>query len=79
MRHANASEVSVTLTFCPDVVCLAVQDDGVGFDAHEAKGMDGQGGFGLTGMEQRAELLGGALVVSSQQGGGTRVELRVSQ
>ena len=77
MRHANASKVSVTLTFGPALVCLAVQDDGVGFDANEVKRIDGQGGFGLTGMAQRAEQLGGNLLVNSEQGGGTRVEVRI--
>ncbi len=77
MRHANASKVSVTLTFGPDLVCLAVQDDGIGFDANEVKRIDRQGGFGLTGMAQRAEQLGGTLLVNSEQGGGTRVEVRI--
>jgi len=77
MRHAEASEVKVTLTFGPEVVCLAVQDNGIGFDAHAIKGMGDQGGFGLTGMAQRMELLGGTLLVNSQQGKGTLVEARI--
>ena len=77
MRQAKASEVKVTLTFGPEVVCLAVQDNGIGFDAHAINGMGDQGGFGLTGMAQKMELLGGTLLVNSQQGEGTLVEARI--
>jgi signal transduction histidine kinase len=37
----------------------------------------GRGGFGLVGLRERAELLGGAVVVDSAPGQGTRVEIRL--
>ena len=74
-RHANATHVKVSLAFDSKAVYLGVQDDGVGAD------LDGTtevgGGFGLMGMEQRARLLGGTLVVKSEKGKGTHVEVRV--
>jgi signal transduction histidine kinase len=49
-------------------VAITVRDDGVGFDprAHTA-------GFGLLGMRERAELLGGTLEVDSKPGEGVTV------
>ena len=51
-------------------VCLAVEDDGVGFDPMRTFGPDHQG---LTNMRERAELLGGTLLIERRPGGGTRV------
>ena len=76
-RHAGATEVTVVLTFSPESVCLGVQDNGTGFDFEAARGEGRQSGFALTGMEERARLLRGALNVSSQQGKGTLVEVRI--
>jgi PAS domain S-box-containing protein len=76
-KHANAAKVSVTLTFTQDTVCLGIKDDGEGFDPAQLSGMNEQGGFGLTGMEQRAKLLKGTLEVKSHLGQGTLVEARI--
>jgi signal transduction histidine kinase len=76
-KHANAANVSVTLTYTPDAVCLEVKDDGYGFDPAQLNGVNEQGGFGLTGMEQRAKLLRGTLEVKSHPGKGTLVEARI--
>ena len=74
-RHAKATEVKVNLSFYPESVRLAVQDNGIGFDIEAARSPDRQGGFGSFGMEQRARLLGGTLSVTSQKGEGTTVEV----
>ena len=76
-KHAEATEVSVTLVFGPDSVGLDVKDNGKGFDTSMPHGATMQGGFGLTGMEQRAKSLGGNLAVESQVGKGTLVEVRM--
>jgi two-component system NarL family sensor kinase len=76
-KHANAAKVSVTLTFTPEAVCLDVKDDGEGFDTAQLDGMSEQGGFGLTGMGQRAKLLRGTLEVKSHKGKGTLVQARI--
>lgn len=69
-RHARASRVGLTLSYMEDLVTLDVRDDGVGF-AHT------NGGFGLTGMRQRVEGVGGALVVESAPGEGTAISASV--
>jgi PAS domain S-box-containing protein len=76
-RHANATTASVHLTFNSSDVCLDVQDNGQGFSVGSLNGTTEQGGFGLTGMKQRARLLGGSLEVTSNEGQGTLIEARI--
>ncbi|MGI8910528.1 MAG: GAF domain-containing sensor histidine kinase [Rubrobacteraceae bacterium] len=68
-RHAQAGRVTVRLVATPDQVQLVVEDDGLGFDASEPP----RNRHGLVGMEERIEMLGGGLVVTSAPGAGTRV------
>jgi hypothetical protein len=51
---------------------ISVTDNGHGFDVEEAAGQ----GMGLQGMQERARLVGGTLVVMSEPSGGTTIELR---
>ncbi len=67
-KHAQARQVSITLSYMGDQVALDVQDDGVGFAASAPAE-----GFGLAAMRQRAEQLGGTVVVESALGQGTTV------
>jgi PAS domain S-box-containing protein len=76
-RHASATEVRVEISFGPEGVCFKVQDDGAGFDFEAVKAAGSQSSFGLTGIEERARLLGGTLVVRSQKGEGTLVEVTI--
>jgi signal transduction histidine kinase len=69
-RHARASHVTVTLTYFADEVSLDVADDGCGFQPSAAAG---SGGFGLLGMRERAERLGGRLDIESAPGEGTAI------
>ena len=72
VKHAGASAAGVELRCDPGLVCLRITDDGSGFhpDATTA-------GFGLSGMAERAELVGGHLDIRSAPGRGTTVEARV--
>ena len=74
VKHSEAEHTSVDLTVNDDTLRIEVKDDGVGFDAMEvaARGRTGEAA-GLLGMRERAELLGGRLVVSSTRGNGTTV------
>jgi PAS domain S-box-containing protein len=76
-KHANATDVTVQLTFNSDDVCLNIRDNGRGFNLAELNGVTEQSGFGLSGMDQRARLLGGSLKVKSNQGQGTLIEARI--
>lgn len=74
-RHSGAMNVYIGITFEPEKVTLEVEDDGEGFEPAAAQpGAPGHG-WGLLGMRERAELLGGSLKVDSTPGEGTRVEV----
>jgi signal transduction histidine kinase len=78
VHHASASSLAVQLKVTEAETVLVVEDDGVGFDPGARPP---SGHFGLAGMRERAELAGGALLVSSQPGKGTslRLVIRVSE
>jgi two-component system, NarL family, sensor kinase len=77
MKHASAAHVQLRLSVSPGAVLLEVSDDGVGFDPATTPERAGPVGYGLPGMQQRAELLGGQLTAESRPGRGTVVRLRV--
>lgn len=70
-KHSGASEVAITLRAGEARASMTVRDNGVGFDLAEPAC-----GFGLAGMRNRAEQVGGRLTVHSG-GTGTTVELEV--
>jgi signal transduction histidine kinase/ligand-binding sensor domain-containing protein len=77
VRHAQAKNLSVSLDFGAREVRLEVKDDGRGFDP-AAYNDGGRGGhFGLVGMRERAEQMGGTAAVNSAPGAGTEVTVRV--
>gem|GEM_PF-121101 len=76
VRHAGARSIYVRLDRQPDGLALTVEDDGQGLDA-EAVDLPDDNQLGIRGMQERAELIGGQLTISSQAGKGTRVQLTV--
>jgi signal transduction histidine kinase len=75
-RHARAGTVQVELTFGKERVDLRVRDDGCGFTTPLA-GATPDGHFGLLGMRERAERIGGRLSLRSHPGEGTEVQVTV--
>jgi signal transduction histidine kinase len=70
-RHAQARSVRVKLVYTSDAVTLSVTDDG--------RGASGPGkGFGLIGMRERVELLGGSFEIRTSPDAGFAVEIRLS-
>jgi PAS domain S-box-containing protein len=69
LKHAHANAVQVELTFRSQAVSLCVRDDGRGFQPELLRGK----GFGLVGMRERIQSLGGQLTIASQPGQGTEV------
>jgi signal transduction histidine kinase len=73
-RHAHATEVKIKLNFGADRFGCTIEDNGVGFDPASLPRAPGPaGGFGLPGMSQRADSVGGKVEVSSAPGQGTLV------
>jgi len=74
-KHAGARMLFVQLDYGPQEIALEVRDDGQGFAPDEAPA---PGHYGLTGMRERAAVIGGKLEVTSEPGAGTTVRLRVT-
>ncbi|HLU75504.1 MAG TPA: GAF domain-containing sensor histidine kinase [Nonomuraea sp.] len=71
LRHAEAATVAVRLSYAGGRLALAVEDDGTGFEQGASRGL------GLVSMKERAESVGGRMVVDSAPGEGTRVRVEV--
>lgn len=76
-RHADAKRVSIKVVrhqgrSGPVSIRIEINDDGKGFDVSRR-----EGGFGLSGMAERIEGIGGKLVIQSSRGGGTRITVSI--
>ena len=76
LKHAGASKIRVKLHMEARKLYLRIVDNGRGFDQEDVFQSRG-GHFGLIGMRERAERLGGELRLASQPGEGTEVEVTV--
>jgi signal transduction histidine kinase len=75
-RHAIAERVEVELSYLPDSTVLVVEDHAMNGSPPPIEATSNGGGYGLTGMRERAELLGGELLATPTSKG-FRVELRL--
>ena len=76
-RHARAREVAVQVAIEGDDLRITVRDDGQGFGCDDWQTLVQEGRFGLLGMRERAQRVGGDLHVESKPGIGTSIRLRV--
>ena len=76
-RHAHATKVEVEIHYDDEQFRLRVRDDGKGIDPKVVADQALEGHYGLRGMPERAAVIGGKLVVWSEAGAGTEVELRL--
>jgi signal transduction histidine kinase len=80
-KHAlGASRVALTLSYMGETVALDVRDDGAGFDPAREVGRvrdRESGGFGLKGMRERVEGVGGLLSVESAPGEGSTLTVEL--
>ena len=75
LRHAQPSNVCISIAEQSAHWELAVTDDGCGMEAHPE--FDNQQGFGLTSMRERAGAIGGEWQIATQRSEGTRVSVRL--
>jgi signal transduction histidine kinase len=68
IKHAQARNFRVTLSLRAEEVGLQLVDDGLGFDPQED-----HDGFGLVGMKERADQIGGQFILRSKRGQGTEI------
>jgi len=74
VKHADATEVQVTISRDNGCVRFVVEDDGKGFDPESLRSSEG---FGLFSIKERLNHIGGRMELFSTPGKGTRVELLV--
>jgi signal transduction histidine kinase len=75
-RHADAQQVAVEIRYDARQLRVTVRDDGKGIDPEVLRKGEKEGHYGLGGMRERAELVGGKLTVRSSLETGTEVEFR---
>jgi signal transduction histidine kinase len=75
VKHSQARHIDILLRFTPDSTELIVHDDGRGLDtgANDVAGSH----FGLQGIRERVDKLGGSLQMDSRPGDGTRISVTV--
>jgi signal transduction histidine kinase len=79
-KYAQASRIDlhVQADSRQNALIFSIQDDGLGFDVKTVKARyDQQGSLGLINMQERSEMIGGALKIQSEVGQGTRVILHL--
>ncbi|MFZ0533721.1 MAG: two-component regulator propeller domain-containing protein [Anaerolineales bacterium] len=74
LKHAHANSVRIQLRFGDVETEIEISDDGVGF---EPTLVGTGGGFGIPGMQERSQKIGGILHINSAPGKGTTVVVRV--
>jgi signal transduction histidine kinase len=73
-RHAQANLVTLLLRFEDNCIGLVIEDNGVGISLEGEGSGNNSDGHGLMIMRERAEAVGGTLVITSVPGNGTRIE-----
>jgi signal transduction histidine kinase len=77
-KHSGASRAHIAVGRDGSLLRIVASDEGRGFDARRILDPSHRdGGIGLTGMRDRAELFGGSVTIDSAEGRGTRIEIRV--
>jgi len=77
-HHAKAKNVDVSINFREKDIVLNVVDDGIGFDVPVIIGIKSAASrLGLVGMQERSEIFGGRLEITSRPGKGTAVTIYI--
>jgi signal transduction histidine kinase len=77
-RHSQATEAAVTAEFYDKRVVVTIKDNGKGFRVPDTVGdLARDGKLGLTGMHERARLVGGSVTFHSEPGKGTTIVMEV--
>jgi signal transduction histidine kinase len=79
LKHAEAKNVKIVLTYSHPRIILTMRDDGKGFEKEKALSPSqiGRSGIGLLGMKERVNALGGTISILSEKGKGTLIRIEV--
>jgi signal transduction histidine kinase len=75
LKHGRASRIDIDLCFTPDSTRLIVNDNGQGLECADRS--TGGAHFGLQGVRERVDKLGGVLDINSSAGAGTRLVVTI--
>jgi len=73
LKHAKAENVQINLEIGPQSIMTLIRDDGKGFDAETYMKEPRPNSYGILGMKERLEILGGQFSIRSQPGKGTEI------
>ncbi len=76
-KHANPKQIEVRIFYARRRIELQIKDDGIGFDTESVPAFENRN-FGLVGIRERVELLGGDVEIKSRLGRGTLINATVS-
>jgi signal transduction histidine kinase len=78
-KHASAEHVLIQCGFSGDMLTIEIEDDGNGFELAAVKRPRDEGhGWGLLGITERVEALGGRVVIDTAPGQGARIVITVA-
>lgn len=75
-KHANAKQVTIDINYDKEDIEVLIEDDGIGFTPDMFL-KNGNSGFGLSMMKERAQLLGGIFSIESEENVGTILSVRI--
>jgi signal transduction histidine kinase len=77
-KHAEATRAAVKLTAAYPYILLRIEDNGRGFDVEKrAREIDSEKRMGLRSLQERTDLLGGVMIVTSKTGHGTKILIKL--
>ena len=78
-KYSQAKNVSILIAYWEDEIEVSIKDDGIGFDKSQIGNGDEKksSGFGLSIMQERAQLLSGTFSIDSSPGNGTKVVVSI--
>jgi signal transduction histidine kinase len=77
VKHSQATTASVVIRRTVKELRLTILDDGRGFTPGAIRSRSDLGGFGLIGISERTQLLGGRLAIRSEPGQGTMISIKI--
>lgn len=77
VRHGKATSIKVAGCIEGNKLLFSVKDNGCGFDPSDIPGVE-QGHFGLQGVTERVETLGGTLMIDSSPEAGSRISISIT-
>jgi signal transduction histidine kinase len=78
VRHAQATQAALTISYAQDSMTLAISDNGLGFEVPESPAEFAPSGhFGLLGIHERTEMIGAKLEIQSRPEKGSQVTVTV--